>query len=221
MKIHVSIPAYNEANSLPAVIERIKDIMNKREDSYTIIVVNDGSTDDTASVAKKAGATIISHPYNYGLAETFRTELKEFLKTKADIFVHIDADGQYNPKDIPRLLKEMRNGYDLVLGNRFAGGIETMPILKRIGNRVFSRVISKIIHHHIGDAQTGFRAFTRNIAEIPITSTHTYTQEQIIRAVREKYKIKEIPVFFSSRKGKALHGLEGEPILIRFRQKIF
>lgn len=203
MKIHVSIPAYNEANSLPAVIERIKDIMNKREDSYTIIVVNDGSTDDTASVAKKAGATIISHPYNYGLAETFRTELKEFLKTKADIFVHIDADGQYNPKDIPRLLKEMRNGYDLVLGNRFAGGIETMPILKRIGNRVFSRVISKIIHHHIGDAQTGFRAFTRNIAEIPITSTHTYTQEQIIRAVREKYKIKEIPVFFSSRKGKS------------------
>ncbi len=203
MKIAISIPAYNEAASLPRVIAKINEVMQKQKDPYTIIVVDDGSTDNTTEVAKKAGAHVISHPYNVGLAETFRTEVKEFLKTKADVFVHIDADCQYNPQDIPRLMQEIKNGYDLVLGNRFAGGIEQMPFLKKLGNKVFSRVISRIIRYKVEDCQTGLRAFNRKVAEIPITSDHTYTQEQIIRTVREKFKIKEIPVYFAKREGKS------------------
>ncbi|MEK6839902.1 MAG: glycosyltransferase, partial [Nanoarchaeota archaeon] len=156
-----------------------------------------------AAIAKKQRATVYVHPKNYGLAETFRTELKEFLKSDADIFVHIDADNQYDPKDIPRLIDEIEKGADLVLGNRFLGGIESMPLLKRLGNKAFSHTISKIIKYKIGDCQTGFRAFTREVAKIPITSTHTYTQEQVIRAVKEKLKVKEIPVYFRTRKDKS------------------
>lgn len=197
MKILVTIPAFNEAKTLPRVIQGIKKVMKKYD--YKILVVDDGSKDKTKELAKKNGAIVISHPKNYGLAETFKTEMKESLKHDPDIIVHIDADGQYLAEDIPKLIEEIKKGNDLVLGSRFKGKIETMPFLKRLGNKAFSRVISQIIGMKITDSQTGFRAFTKKIAEIPLTSDHTYTQEQIIRAAREKYRIKEVPVYFAKR----------------------
>lgn len=204
MKIIVTIPAYNEEKKIGKVVGEINDVMKSKRYNYKIIVVNDGSIDKTEDLAKKAGAIVYSHPMRYGLAETFRTEIKKCLELKADVIVHIDADGQYSPEDIPKMIKEIKNGYDLVLGNRFEGGIQDMPLLKKVGNKAFSKAISHIIRFKIRDAQTGFRAFTKEIAEkIPITSTHTYTQEQIIRAVKEKFKIKEIPTYFYKRKGKS------------------
>jgi hypothetical protein len=107
--------------------------------------------------------------------------MRECLKRNADIIVHTDADGQYSANDVPILIKEVVNGADLVLGSRFKGGIESMPWLKKLGNIAFSKVISKITGFRISDCQTGFRAFTKEVAEqIQITSFHTYTQEQII-----------------------------------------
>ena len=138
------------------------------------------------------------------MAETFKTEIKKALGMKADIIVHIDADFQYLPKEIPKLVVEVKKGYDLVLGSRFKGKIESMPLIKRFGNRAFSKVTSKITGIRVSDSQTGFRAFTRQVAEeIKIESDHTYTQEQIIRAVRGKFRIKEVPVYFAKRKGKS------------------
>src|SRR3989344_6108730 len=104
MKIIVTITAYNEEDTIGSVINNIKAVMDSRYDDYEIIVINDGSTDNTEKIAKKAGASVYSHQKNYGLAETFRTELKTCLKLKADVIVHIDADGQYSAKDIPLLL---------------------------------------------------------------------------------------------------------------------
>lgn len=203
MKIVVTIPAYNEAKSIGKLVKDIKNAMSGRY-NYSILVVDDGSTDNTAQAAKKSGAVVYSHPKNYGLAETFKTEIKKCLELKADVIVHIDADGQYLPKDIPKLLREIKNGYDLVLGSRFEGKIEYMPLIKRIGNIAFSRVVSGITNLGISDAQTGFRAFTRKVAEeIPITSNHTYTQEQIIRAVKQKFRVKEVPIYFAKRDGKS------------------
>ena len=84
------------------------------------------------------------------------------------------------------------------------GKIDYMPLLKRWGNKAFSRVISKIVHLKISDCQTGFRAFTKKVAkEIDIISDHTYTQEQIIKAVKQKFKIKEVPIYFAKRDGKS------------------
>lgn len=203
MKIVVTIPAYNEAKSIGRLVKDIKNAMSGKY-NYSILVVDDGSTDKTNEIAKKSGAVAYSHPKNYGLAETFKTEIKKCLELKADVIVHIDADGQYLPKEIPKLLKEIKNGNDLVLGSRFKGEIECMPLVKRIGNIAFSKVVSGITSLRISDAQTGFRAFTKKVAEeIPITSNHTYTQEQIIRAVKQKFRVKEVPIYFAKRDGKS------------------
>ena len=203
MKIVVTIPAYNEEKTIADLIRRINNAMRGKY-NYKILVVDDGSRDKTASAAKKSGAMVYSHPKNYGLAETFRTEIEKSLEMGADIIVHIDADTQYKPEEIPELIKEIKSGYDLVLGSRFKGRIESMPVLKMVGNKAFTRVISNITGIRFSDAQTGFRAFTRDVAEkIKITSNHTYTQEQIIRAVREKFRIKEVPVYFAKRKDKS------------------
>lgn len=204
MKIVVTIPAYNEEITIGKLINNIHEVMKSNRYNYKIIVADDGSKDKTGEIAKKLGALVYSHPKNYGLAETFKTEIKKSLALKPDIIVHIDADVQYQPKEIPKLINEVKKGYDLVLGSRFKGKIESMSLIKRLGNKAFSKAISQITNVKISDAQTGFRAFTKEVAEnIKITSNHTYTQEQIIRAVREKFRIKEVPVYFARRKDKS------------------
>ena len=204
MKIVVTIPAFNEEKSIGKVIKRIKEVMDGKGYNCRILVVDDGSIDKTADAARKAGAIAYSHPKNYGLAECFKTEIEKCLELKADVIVHIDADLQYRPEEIHKLLKEIKDGYDLVLGSRFKGRIEHMPFIKRIGNNAFSRAVSQIAGIKISDAQTGFRAFTRKLAKnIQITSNHTYTQEQIIRAVKQKFRIKEVPIYFAKRNGKS------------------
>jgi len=203
-KMIVTMPAYNEARTIGPILRGIHKVMADKGYNYQILVVNDGSKDETALIAKRENALVISHPYKCGLAETFRTEIKGCLEMGADIIIHIDADGQYLPRQIPLLVQEIENGYDLVLGSRFLGTIESMPFTKRVGNIAFSKVISRIIKQKITDCQTGFRAFTREVAEkMPITSDHTYTQEQVIRGVKQKFKIKEVPVYFAKRNGKS------------------
>ena len=200
MKIVVTIPAYNEEKTIGSLINKINEVMGSGRYDYKVLVVDDGSKDKTTEVAKLANAVVYSHPKNYGLADTFRTETEKALKLGADVIVHIDADIQYKPEEILLLLKEIENGYDLVLGSRFKGKIEYMPIIKKLGNKAFSRVVSNITGIRISDAQTGFRAFTKDVAEkIKVTSNHTYTQEQIIRTVKKKFKIKEVPIYFAKR----------------------
>ena len=200
MKIVVSIPAYNEEKNIGNVIQKVKKAMDENKYKYKILVVNDGSRDKTAEIAKKEGAIVYSHERNLGLAETFRTEIEKCLELNPEIIVHIDADDQYLPSEIPKLVKEVENGYDLVLGSRFLGTIEEMPFLKKLGNRTFSKVISSITRRNITDPQTGFRAFTKEVAEkIQINSSYTYTQEQVIRVAKNKFKIKEVPIYFARR----------------------
>ena len=204
MKLIVTIPAYNEEKTLPSLIKRIHKTMKDNKYKYDVLVLDDGSKDRTPSVAKSAGAIVYSHPRNYGLADTFRTEMEKAVENGADIIIHIDADSQYMPEEIPKLVNELNKGNDLVLGSRFLGKIEEMPIVKRMGNIAFSKVISQITGLKITDGQTGFRAFTKDVAKkIQISSNHTYTQEQIIKAVRQKFRIKEVPIYFARRKDES------------------
>jgi len=223
MKLVVTVPAYNEEKSIVNVITRIKAATKKLKYKSEVIVVDDGSTDRTVAAAEKAGAIVFSHPKNYGLGETFKTEIDKALGRKADVIVHIDADDQYVPEEIPKLLKKLEEGADLVLGSRFKGTIESMSLTKRLGNKIFSLIVSYIIKMRITDAQTGFRVFTKKLAqETRITSTFTYTQDQIISSSRKKFKIVEVPVTFlrrdgSSRlmKGPLDYGIRGGANLIR------
>lgn len=202
MNTIITIPAYNEEKTIGKVIDNIKKVMHSK--SYKILVVDDGSTDNTAQISKKHGAKVVSHQRNQGLAQTFRTEMKECLKLKPKIIVHTDADGQYLAEEIPKLILKVEEGYDLVLGSRFKGKIESMSLLKKIGNKLFSKTISWLTKLKISDAQTGFRAFKKEVAEnIDIISTYTYTQEQIIKAVKQNFKIIEIPAYFAKRDGQS------------------
>ena len=193
MKLIITIPSYNEEKDIVNTISEIKKVMENY--NYKIHVVDDGSKDKTVELAKKAGATVFSNPRNLGLAETFQEEIKHCLKAKADIIIHTDADGQYYPQHIPELIKKIEEGYDLVLGSRFKGKIEHMPLIKKLGNKAFSKVISSLTGLRITDSTTGFRAFTKELASsIKFINTFTYTHEQLIKAAKQKFKITEIPI---------------------------
>lgn len=221
MKIIISIPAYNEEATLGDVIYNVHNIMKTMSYIYEIIVLNDGSTDGTSSVAREHDALVYSHHRNFGLAETFRSEIKFTLENDADVIVHIDADGQYRAEDIPKLIGPIMEGEaDLVLGSRFMGTIEEMPIVKKLGNRAFSKVVSQISGLKITDSQTGFRVFTKEVAEtVKVTSTYTYTQEQIIKSAENKFRIKEVPIYFAKRhKGESR--LMSNPLEFAFKAGI-
>jgi glycosyltransferase involved in cell wall biosynthesis len=201
MKIIITIPAYNEEKTLPHVLQEIKEVMDKSSYEYEILVLNDGSTDKTTEVARQFGASVVEKKHR-GLAETFKSEMEECLLRKADIIVHTDADGQYHSKHIPELIAKVESGYDLVLGSRFTGKIEKMPLLKRVGNIAFSKVLSSLTGVKVTDSTTGFRAFTAEVAkEISYINTFTYTQEQIIKAAKQGFRIGEIPI--AARKTRA------------------
>jgi len=199
-KVIITIPAQNEEKTIGILIEKIKSVMNKTNYDYKIIVVDDASNDNTKKIAEEYGAVVFSNFVRRGLAEVYRTEMKKSLELNPDAIVHIDADLQYSPNDIPKLIQPILNDEaDLVLGNRFQGGIEEMSIMKKLGNKALSYAISRITKYKVGDVQTGFRAMNKRIAEIPITSDHTYTQEVVIKAIRNGYRVKEIPAYFSKR----------------------
>ncbi|MBT4804624.1 glycosyltransferase family 2 protein [Candidatus Woesearchaeota archaeon] len=195
MKIIISIPAYNEEKTLPRVLEEIKEVMSNTNYKYEFLILNDGSKDRTKEVAEKDGAIVVSNRRNLGLAETFKKEMQECLKRKADIIVHTDADGQYHPQHIPEMIEKVKSGYELVLGSRFKRNIKHMPFLKKIGNLAFAKVISSLTKVKITDSTTGYRAFTAEVArDINYINTFTYTQEQIIKAAKQGFKICEVPI---------------------------
>lgn len=138
MILIVMIPAYNEENSLGAVIGEIpRDIPGV--DKLEVLVINDGSIDATAEVAKRAGADrVISHKKNMGLGVTFKDGLEEALRMGADIIVNTDADGQYNGAEIPRLIEPILKGEaDIVIGNRQIDQLDHMTWQKQIGNKIW------------------------------------------------------------------------------------
>lgn len=204
-KLAVTIPAYNEAGSIARVIH---EIPRKIEgiDEVEVIVVDDGSTDGTHVVAKEAGADkIIKFPSNKGLAIAFKVGLNTATDNGADIIVNIDADGQYNALEIPRLIKPILEGKaEIVLGSRFAGTIEHMVPQKRFGNKLATFIVGLASGKKISDAQTGFRAFSREAAlRLVIHSGYTYTQETIVQAAHKRMGIVEVPVEFRKRNGNS------------------
>ena len=193
--IIITIPAFNEERTLPLVLEEIKAVMKQTAYRYSLLVLDDGSRDKTVEAANAHGAIVVSNHSNLGLAETFRREMHECVRRKADIIVHTDADGQYHPQHIPELIKKVSEGYDLVLGSRFQRRVAPMPWLKRLGNIAFSKVLTSLTKVKITDSTTGFRAFTAAVAkDINYINTFTYTQEQIIKAAKQGFKIAEIPI---------------------------
>lgn len=198
------IPAYNEENSLPAVIHEIpRDISGV--DQVEVLVINDGSTDATVEVAKGAGADrVISHKKNMGLGVTFKDGLEEALRMGADVIVNTDADGQYNGAEIPRLIESiLKEEADVVIGNRQIDELDHMPWQKKAGNKMATWVTRRVTGLPILDAQTGFRAFSREAAlrMTLVSGSYTYVQETLIEAANKRLKVEQIPIEFRRRVG--------------------
>ncbi|MFC1506902.1 glycosyltransferase family 2 protein [Thermoproteota archaeon] len=211
MKLIVTIPVYNEQDTIGEIIKRTKNTL----DDCKIIVIDDGSTDRTVGEAKVAGADLIYRfKVNRGLAYAFKKGIDLAIISKADFIVNIDGDGQYDPEEIPKLVKPIMDGEaDIVLGSRFEGWIEKMPRKKRIGNVMATKITSALSGIKISDAQTGFRALSREAASrLNIMSDYTYTQEMIIQAANKGLKVVEVPCNFRKRregKSRLMTGIFG------------
>lgn len=198
MRIAVFIPAFNEQATIGDVVKSVRQAARGAQ----VLVVDDGSTDSTAAAAARAGAKVLRHGRNLGLARSFCDGMEAALKAGAGIAVCIDADGQYDPKEIPKLIKPVAAGEaDIVLGSRFAGEIEEMPLQKKWGNMIATKVTSLLSGLKITDAQTGFRAFSKEaMLRMSISSDFTYTQETIIQAAFKGLRVREVPIRFLKRK---------------------
>ena len=200
MKLTILIPAYNEEATIKQVIQEIPKSFESISETE-IIVIDDGSSDNTAKIAKENGATVYSFNQNQGLAQAISFGFRKCLEHKADLLVILDADCQYDGREIPLILKPiMENEADIVLGDRQLNQLDHMPFQKRVGNQMVSKVVSRLIGQKINDGQTGFRAFNKNaLNKIHIFSTYTYTQETLLQAKYKGLKILEVPVTFRKR----------------------
>jgi len=205
VKLVVTIPAYNEENTIANVIAEIpRQIVGI--DSVEVLIIDDGSDDETVARAKEAGAdNIRSHKRNEGLGITFKDGLETALEMGADIIVNIDADGQYNAREIPALIKPILDDRsDIVLGWRNIDLLSFMPRGKRVGNKVATWLTNKVSGLPIKDAQSGFRAFSQEAAlRMHLSGRYTYVQQTIMEAKYKGLKIEQIPIEFRPRHGES------------------
>jgi len=225
LQVVVMIPAYNEEKTIREVIQSIpRNCANKVE----VLVMNDGSKDKTAEVAWEAGAdAVISNQTNLRLGRTFKKGIDKALEMGADIIVNIDADGQFNPADIPKLLQPIVDRKaDMVTCSRFKNPklIPRMPPLKKFGNKLLARILNLFLNKKYYDTQCGFRAYSREAALRLVLFGHfTYTQEVFIDLVKKGFRILEIPCQVrGQRKGKSRvvknvldYGLKAAMIILR------
>ncbi len=196
MKLIIQIPCFNEAEILPKTLAKLpKEIPGI--DQIEILVVDDGSKDDTVEVAREQGVDHIVHlPRHYGLAQAYARGLDACLRLGADIIVNTDADNQYPAEDIERLVRPILEGKaEMVIGDRGVRSVEHFPIHKRLLQALGSRVVSATAGLTIPDATSGFRAITRQVAmETMVLSNYSYTLETLIQAGAKRVRVDFVPI---------------------------
>jgi glycosyltransferase involved in cell wall biosynthesis len=196
MKLIIQIPCFNEAGSLPETLAALPRFIPGIA-TIELLVIDDGSRDDTAGVARRWGVHHVErHRTNRGLAAAFRTGLQRALDEGADIIVNTDADNQYEGADISKLVEPILTGSaDVVIGDRGVRDNAHFGALKRLLQRLGSAVVRRLSRTEVTDAVSGFRAMTRSAAQcINITSDFSYTTEMLIQAGRKRMSVVSVPV---------------------------
>jgi glycosyltransferase involved in cell wall biosynthesis len=191
VRVAVVIPAFQAARTIGDVVARTRAVLPDAD----VIVVDDGSSDGTGEEGRRKGTTILTHPRNRGKGVALRTGIARACADGASVIVTLDADGQHPPLVIPRLLEPIANGSaDLVLGARERDG--AMPVPRRFTNWLSASLASRIGGQHVSDAQTGFRAFTRAVAERvqPAGDRYEYEANFLLDALRAGFRIASVPV---------------------------
>lgn len=189
-KTFIVIPVFNEATVLEKVI---KDV--KKQGYKNIIVVDDGSTDDTYLKAKKAKTILLRHFINRGKGAAIVTGVNAAIILKSHFIITLDGDGQHDPKDIKTIEKKLNQGYDIVLGYRnFSSG--QMPFFRIVGNKLANLMVFLLYFIKVKDSQSGFRGYTtKAIQSMNILSEKYEIESHIIREMaRNKLKYAEVPI---------------------------
>ena len=195
-KLIVTIPAYNEEETIAAVIKEVPRQIDG-VGTVEVLVLDDGSTDRTGPVALAAGADhVVAHKHNKSLASSFHDAVQEALRLRADIIVNTDADNQYDQSRIPELIRPILDGKaDITVGSR---NVRELPMrwTNKWGNLIGSFLVRKLVGlpGRI-DVSTGFRAYTRDAAlHLNVISNHTYTHETLIAALEQGLSVVDVPI---------------------------
>jgi len=195
------IPAYNEEKTVGDVIRDATEIMDSYGLPYEIIVINDGSADNTELVASSTRkATVLSNNPNRGKGYCLRRAMK---LARGDIIVTLDSDGEHKPKEIPDLINPLFEGYDVVSGSRFLGNRpEVTTKINRVGNFLFNTAIMTLTGKQVTDSQTGFRAMKKDIVEKLNLQSDGYEIETeiTVKSLMNGFTFKEIPITVERRK---------------------
>ncbi|MEE9293697.1 MAG: glycosyltransferase family 2 protein [Phycisphaerae bacterium] len=197
VELLVSLPALNEEKTVAEVIRAIpRDLPGV--DRVRVLVVDDGSTDQTADRARSAGADVISHHRSRGVGAAFHTALRYGIDYGADLIVTIDADGQFDAADIPALIQPVISGEaDFATASRFKDPTVTprIPWIKKWGNRTMSWLISRLVGQRFWDVSCGFRCYSQKAAlNLHLMGRFTYTQEVFMNLAFKQLRIVEVPV---------------------------
>lgn len=197
MLISIVLPAKNESAAIGNTVEKIKALQIAHE----IIVVNDGSSDNTREVAEQAGAKVVTHPYSKGNGAAIKTGARA---ATGDVIVFMDADGQHDPQDIPRLLEQINQGHDLVVGARQKGSQASVG--RGIANTLYNNLATYMTEHRVEDLTSGFRAvraekFREFLYLLP--NGFSYPTTSTMAFFRAGYSVTYVPIHAAKRIGKS------------------
>lgn len=195
----VFLPVHDEVATVATVIGRVPAEVSGHP--VEVIVVDDGSGDGSGDVAVAAGAKVVVHNHNRGLGAAVRSGFTAALGRDPVATAFLDADGEYDPAELPRLLAPILAGdADYVVGSRFSGTIESMLVHRRVGNRVLTLVTSAFARRRLGDAQSGFRALGADaLAAARIVHDYNYAQVLTLDLLRQGYRYAEVPISYRRR----------------------
>jgi glycosyltransferase involved in cell wall biosynthesis len=200
------VPAYNEAATVEQVIREI----HEAEPDFDVVVVDDGSTDDTAALAEAAGARVLRLPFNLGIGGTVQTGFRYALENGYDFMVQVDGDGQHDPREIDKLKQAYTwdVGNEMIVGSRFLSGPDNAPeypapVSRRTGIHVFAFLLRRVVGPRVSDPTSGFRLYNRRaIALFARDYPHDYPEvEAILLLHHHKLKMREVRVTMRERGG--------------------
>lgn len=213
MRLIVNLPAFNEEEKIGETIKRIPRTI-EGVDEVLVQIIDDGSKDKTIEIAKAAGADFVyTNGINRGIGITFKHAVERALDNGADIMVNMDADGQFNPQDIGKIIEPiLKKEADMVSASRFGDKeAKDMPKMKYYLNLIAAKIIGSFMDYKIDDLTCGFRGYSREtMIRLNIIPGFTYTQETIIDAIGKNLKLKWIPVevtYFAGRKSRVVKSI--------------